>query len=103
MRPAQLPERLADFRWRELPPPVLAEQIAGGVPMEAFGIRATVLELTRAPSEAAAAQLQSRSWLTVAVFGLNRERASERVETEERIGSGHERDFGNGDLRDQIP
>ncbi len=71
--------------------------------MQAFGIGAAILEFTSAPPEAAATRLQRHPRLAAAVFGLDRDRASQRVEPEQRIRSRHERDFGNRYLRYQVP
>jgi len=38
MNPSQLSEGLADFRWRVFAPAVLAEQVAGEIPVQSLGI-----------------------------------------------------------------
>src|ERR1700742_2838124 len=67
--PSQLSEGLANFRRRELPPAVLAEQIARHVPVQPFRVRAAVLELAVSASEAAPVDFEPRMRRAVAVFG----------------------------------
>ena len=68
-----------------------------------FGAGAAVLEIRRLAPETAAAQFERGARLAAAVLGLDRQRAAQGVEPEQRIRPRHQRGLGDGDARDQVP
>ena len=91
--PAKLPEQLSDLRGRILPPALLIEKIPGHIPVHrATGLRTAVLELDRVSRIAAVDRLNRRAGVADAVLRLERQRAAERVEPEQRIRTGHQRE-----------
>ena len=84
-------------------PAVLAEQIAGDVPAQSFGIRSAMLEFPCPAPEAATVELNRCAGLAVAALGVDRDRAAQRVEPEQRIRSRHQRELRNRDLGDEVP
>ncbi len=41
--------------------------------------------------------------MAAAIFSLYRQRATQRVQAEQRVGAGHQRDRGNRRFRDEVP
>ena len=101
--PAGVAQQLAHGGGRVTAPAVLAEQVARDVPVQPRGLRPAMLELERAPRGAAQHGLDAGTGIAAPVLGVDRERAAERVQPEQRVRAGHQRDRRHGDARDQIP
>src|SRR5579862_1689025 len=86
-----------------LAPAVLTEQVTGDIPVQSLGIGSAVLNLAGSAPEAASVDAHRYAGCAVAALGLDRYGAAKGVKTEERIRSGHQRDFGDGDLGNQVP
>src|ERR1700683_107461 len=100
--PAKLAETLPDARRRHITPAGLIEKIAGEKVVERAELTAS-LTLEGMAAEGTAVSLKLRARVSVAAFGLKRERAAKRIQTEDGIGAGDQRHCANGRLGDQIP
>src|SRR5262245_39107602 len=101
--PSELAEELADRRWRVVAPAIVAEQVAGGVPMKTARAMRAMFELHRAARVGAVRGAEHRAGTRASILGLQRERAAERVEAEQRIRPRHQRRRSDGDTRNEIP
>src|SRR5262249_7609128 len=101
--PAEFAEELAHVRGRVLALPVLEKKAAAKIPIQSLRVIAAVLEIGGPPPEAAAAELQRGSMPGASVLRLDRERAAQRVQAEQRIRSRHQSHLRDGDARNQFP
>jgi hypothetical protein len=69
----------------------------------AVGRAAALRELDGAAPVRARQQLQRRARVLEAVLGLHRQRAAQRVQAEQRVGAGVERQRRDGGLGDEVP
>ena len=100
--PAHLAESLIDPGRRHVAPARLVEVAAGQEVIKWAGLPAG-LPLERAPPEGAPIGLELRARIVMATLGLHRQGSAQGIESEHRVGAGHERHGGNGRLRNQIP
>ena len=100
--PAEFAEKLPHARRRFVAPAAFLEQIAGNKPVQRL-IVAAILELGDAPGVYAERGLHCGTRVAAAIFSLYRQRATQRVQAEQRVGAGHQRDRGNRRFRDEVP
>src|SRR5690606_9104089 len=101
--PAEVGEKLRRLARRVVAPAVLLEAGAGDEIAEAAVARSARFRLQATPAERAARQLGGRARVREAVLRLDRDRAAERVQPEQRIGARLQRDRRDRRLRDQRP
>ena len=98
-----LREELLHVRRRVVAPAVLVEPRAGDVSVKAVLEGAAGLELSDEALPRPPGELERDTRMRVAALRSQRQRAAEGVESEQRIGSGHERDAVERRLRNQVP
>src|SRR6202034_4097573 len=100
--PAHLAESLVNPAGGTVAPADFIEIVPGEEIVE-VAERPAGLPFERAPPEGAAVGLDLGSRVVMTALGTYRERPAERVETEHRIGTRHERHGGDRRLRHQGP
>ena len=101
--PTELAEHLIDPSGGEIAPAVLREEVAGQIPMQPARAAAAMLEL-HGPAHITAVDRADRgAGVGAAILGLNRERAAQRVEAEQRIRTRHQRGRSDRHARNEIP
>src|SRR5262249_62389187 len=96
-------EDLPDGRRGGHAPSVLVKPITGDIPMNAARVETAVFEFGHATAETASTQVDRCALMTAAIFRFDGHRAAERVQTEQRIGTGHQTHVVDRDARNQIP
>ena len=100
--PADLREELTQLARRPVPPAVLVQRVEGAVPVEG-AVGAAVLRLDVPPPEGPGGHAERRAREVAPVLGADRERAAQRVESEDRVGARDDVDPGDGQLGDEVP
>ncbi len=99
---AELAEQLFHAARVVLCPAVLLRDVAGDEPVPVAG-RSVMLELHRLATERSARELDGGAGIFAAALGVDRERATQRVQAEDRIRARNELDAGDRRLRQQVP
>jgi hypothetical protein len=100
---AELGEQLAQAGRRVGAPAALVQALAGDEPVRAVGRAAAVLELRGAVAVRPGPQLQRGAGVLEPVLGLHGQRAAQRVQAEQRVGAGVQRQRRDGGLGDEVP